>query len=67
MTLPAGVYVRGAPAAGGGLAVMRFVLKDPTGWRAVLSVVTASRARHVSPTMAHVPGGAWRDSKDPCA
>lgn len=23
MTLPAGVYVRGAPAAGGGLAVMK--------------------------------------------
>lgn len=66
MTQPAGVYVRDAPAAGGGLAVMKSVPKGHTGWRAVSSVGTASRARHVSLTMVHVPGGAWRDLRDLC-
>lgn len=66
VTLPAGVYVRGAPAAGGGLAVMKFAQKGHMGWRAVSSVGTASRVRHVSLTMGHVPGAAWRDLRDPC-
>lgn len=36
------------------------------GWRAVSSVGTASKVRHVSLTMGHVPGAAWRDLRDPC-
>lgn len=46
--------------------LLQFVQKGHTGWRAVSSVGTASRVRHVSLTMVHVPGAAWRDLRDPC-